>query len=153
MEILSTVASGIAVVSLSIQLIDCIRKIQGFFRSFREISQECSRLVNLLDFLESFLNIIHNLMRKQGSLQSQDFPEPLTLVFQCKVRCEKTLQPLVNVIEEMEASNLHKGHTAVKFKNIKFVLKSGKISEVEKIIRHEMEHLNMVVNMNTSAIL
>jgi len=51
MDGLSTAASGIAVVSLAIQLVDSVREIRRFLRDLSEAPKELKRLVDLLEQL------------------------------------------------------------------------------------------------------
>jgi hypothetical protein len=62
MEGLSAASSGIAVVSLSIQLVDSVREIRRFFRTLKDAPEELSRLLDLLEHLELMLENIGKLV-------------------------------------------------------------------------------------------
>lgn len=61
MEALSGAASGMAVISLSIQLIQSVDKIRTFIRNVKGASAELERLAELLARLAAVLDDVRNL--------------------------------------------------------------------------------------------
>jgi len=91
MEALSGVASGMAVASLSIQLVQSIGTIKAFIRDVRGAPKELERLAELLDRLNALLEDTRNVMEWQTSLQGQHFPAPSMTIFNCLKSCETSL--------------------------------------------------------------
>ena len=65
MDPFGAAASGIAVVSLAIQLVDSVRQLQRFLRSVSEAPKELKRLINLLEQLELILDNIGSFIENQ----------------------------------------------------------------------------------------
>lgn len=65
MDGLSAAASGIAVVSLSLQLVGSVREIHCFLHSISEAPEEVKRLLDLLEQLELILRQAGMLVRTQ----------------------------------------------------------------------------------------
>ena len=62
MDGLSAAASGIAVASLAIQLVDSVREIRRFFRTLKDAPEELHRLLDLLEHMELMLDKIGKLV-------------------------------------------------------------------------------------------
>ena len=65
MDGLSAAASGIAFVSLVIQLVDSVRGIRRFLQKFSDAPKELKRLIDLLEQLELILENIGMLINRQ----------------------------------------------------------------------------------------
>lgn len=147
------VASGIAMASLSIQLIESAGKIKTFIRNIRNVSRELTRLVDLLGRLESSLAAPRELMEQQASLQNQQFPEPPVKIRRCIQRCEATIEPLLEIVEKAETSTSRKSSLEMKLKNnIKFAAKAKDIAEFENKIEREMNHLHNALGIDSSTV-
>ena len=154
MEALSGVASGMAVASLSIQLIESIVKIKTFVRNVKDAPKELERLVELLERLGALLEDVRNLMERQSSLQGQHFPAPSMTVFKCLQSCEQTLQPLHNIVEKLDASQPQVHSMMAKLKHdVKLGLKAKDIAAFEMRIDQEINYLHAALGMNSTTIL
>jgi hypothetical protein len=154
MEVLAGVASGMAVVSLSIQLIDSIGKIKTFAHNVKDASKELERLVDLLERLEAMLEDVRKLMERQSSLQAHHFPMPSNTILRCLKSCEKTLQPLHAIIEKYAVPKPHGSTGVTRFKNgLRIGLKVKDIDGFETSIEREINFLHNTLGANSSAIL
>jgi hypothetical protein len=76
MEVLAGAASGMAVASLSIQLLQTIGTIKICIRDIEGATNEVERPAILLDRLNALLENIRTVMERQASLQGQHFLTP-----------------------------------------------------------------------------
>ncbi|CAO2647786.1 Nn.00g087080.m01.CDS01 [Neocucurbitaria sp. VM-36] len=154
MEALSGAASGIAVVSLSIQLVQSVGTIKTFIRNVKDAPKEFERLVELLERLSALLEDVCAVLERQSSLQGQHFPAPSMTIFKCLQGCEKTLQPLQNIVEKFDNSQPHTASVIARFKNeVKLGLKAKDIAGFEMRIEQEINYLHAALGMNSTAIL
>ena len=65
MDGLSAAASGMAVVSLAIQLVGSVRDIRRFMRQVSDAPKELNRLIDLLEQLEVIIEGVGELIEKQ----------------------------------------------------------------------------------------
>ncbi|EMD60870.1 hypothetical protein GGP41_009818 [Bipolaris sorokiniana] len=154
MEALSGVASGMAVASLSIQLIDSIETIKTFVRNVKDAQQELERLVDLLERLEALLEDVRALMERQTSLQSEHFPMPSMTIFKCLKSCEKTLEPLHAIVDKYTPAPSKVGTRMDKLKTgLRFSLKAKDVKDFETRIEREIGFLHASLGANCGAIL
>jgi hypothetical protein len=157
MEALSGAASGIAVVSLVIQLLQSVGTIKSFVRDVKGASKELERLLHLLDRLSALLDDVRNTMEQQTSLQGQHFPAPSMTIFNCLKGCEDSLACLDSIIDKYRRSqngNFSALSTMSKFKDdIKLGFKKKDISEFELRIQREIDYLHTALGLNTTNIL
>ena len=154
MDGLSAVASGMAVVSLTIQIIDSINTVKSFVRNVKGAAQELKRLIDLLERLETLLSDTRNLMEQQSTLQAQHFPAPPTTIYKCLQSTEKTIQPLVDTVEKLQKSKAHAGSSMARFKNDLILgFKAKDIACLETRIEQEVSYLHAVLEMNSNAVL
>jgi hypothetical protein len=155
MEALSGVASGIAVVSLALQLIQSIVAIRAFVRDVKDAPKELERLVDKLEQLEALLEEARKILEQQLSLQGLPFPAPSLAIFTCLHGCEKSLQPLVDIVQRFTTpSKSQMGLTAAKFRNeIKLGMKTKEIATLETRIQQDIDLLSTTLVMNTNTIL
>jgi DNA repair exonuclease SbcCD ATPase subunit len=154
MEVLSGVASGMAVASLSIQLVDSISTIKTFIHNVKDAPKELERLVDLLERLEALLEDVRALMERQTSLQAQHFPKPSMTIFKCLKSSEKTLEPLQAIVERCTPSKSKTGGGIDKLKSgLKISLKAKDIKDLEARIEREINFLHASLGANCGAIL
>jgi hypothetical protein len=88
MDGLSAAASGIAVVSFAIQLVDAVREIRLFLRKVSNAPKELRRLIDLLEQLELILGNIGMLIKRQqkqsGHVDVDISPDIWRAVSTCK---------------------------------------------------------------------
>lgn len=153
MEALGGVASGFAVASLSIQLVESVGKILTFIRNVKNAPSEFARLVELLERLHALLEDVRDLLEMQSSLQGQHFPTPSMTITKCLEGCEKSLKPLQDTIEQYERSQAQRESPMVLVKgNIKFGLKVKDIAGFETRIQQDIQYLTSALVLNNTNI-
>lgn len=154
MEVLSGAASGMAVASLSIQLVQSIGTIKAFIRDVRGASTELERLVELLDRLNALLEDVRNIMERQTALQDHHFPTPSMTIFNCLKSCETSLRSLHEVVEKYTVAHGSNASALMRLKeDIKFGFKTKDIADFEARIQRDTEYLHVALCMNTASIL
>jgi hypothetical protein len=154
MEALSAVASGMAVASLSIQLLQSVGTIKSFIRDVKGAFKELERLVTLLDRLNALLEEIRDVMERQTSLQGQHFPAPSPMISDALKSCQGSLGLLQSVIEKYKRTSNGKSSTAKKLKDdIKLSFKSKDIAGFEVQIQREIDYLHTALGLNSTKIL
>jgi hypothetical protein len=146
-------ASAIGIVSLSLQLIETIKKIKNFIRDVKDASKELSRLEDLLERLGALIQDIRAVMEKQKSLPNQHIPAPSTSVFFSLKACEKSLEPLLEIVNKFQDSRVHGNSTVARLKSdIRLGLKTKVILEFETRVQHEMNYLQIALLTNVTNI-
>lgn len=154
MEVLSVAASGMAVASLSLQLLHTIGTIKTFIRDVKGTSKELERLTGLLDRLHALLENFRDVIERQTSLQAQHFPAPAPMIFDALNSCQRSLEPLVAIVEKQKKSQAGNVSAVVKWKDdIKFGCKTKDIAEFEVRIQRDIDYLHAALTVNSTSIL
>jgi len=154
MEVLSVAASGMAVVSLSLQLLNTIGTVKTFIRDVKGASKELERMADLLDRLHALLENVRDVIKRQTSLQSQHFPAPSPMIFDALKSCENSLEPLVATVEKHKKSQVGSVSAVVKWKDdIKFAFETKDIAEFEVRIQRDIDYLHAALTVNSTSIL
>lgn len=154
MEVLSGVASGMAVASLSIQLVDSIIKIRDFILDVKGASKELIRLANLLDQLKSLLEDVSNLMERQASLQQQCMPAPPATIVAALGCCQASIEALSDIVEKYRRSQQSSSSSIAKLKDeLRFGLKTKDVVALEERIQRDYQCLFMALQLNDTNIL
>lgn len=145
MDGLSAAASGIAVVSLAIQLVDSVREIQRFLRSIADAPEELNRLIDLLEQLELILDSIAKLVENQrvqhGDLDIDVSPSILKAV----QTCQKTLNQLDTLIAKAKTSSTSKNPATKYLGRFRLACKKEDIEQFETQLHRAVSNLNMVM--------
>src|SRR5690349_2456667 len=132
MEALSGVASGMAVASLSLQLLESVGKVMRFIRDVKGASRELERLADLLDRLHALLEDVHDVMERQTSGQAQQLPAPSMTIFRCLESCKESIQALFDIVEKYTKGREDASSALVRLKeDLKFGLKTKDIGDFE----------------------
>jgi hypothetical protein len=151
MEVLSGVASGMAVVSLTVQLLQSTNTIKTFLRDVRGASKELERLSELLDCLSALLADVHDVMERQTSLQH--CPLPPQTIFDCLRSCESSLGLLEDIAKKYGRKQGGNASTMRKLRHdIKFSFKTQDISGIEARIQRDINSLNTALGTNATNI-
>lgn len=154
MEALSGAASGIAVVSLTIQLIQSVALIREFIKDVKGASKELHRLVGKLELLNALLENVQKVLEQQSSLSGTHFPAPSMAIFNCLQGCEDSIQPLVNIVKKLSLPQSQSGSSTARLKSeIKLGLKTKEIATLETRIQHDIDLLTNSLSINQSGIL
>ena len=154
MEALSGAASGIAVVSLTIQLIQSVALVREFIKDVKGASRELHRLVDRLELLNALLEDARKVLEQQSSLLGMHFPAPSTAIYKCLQDCEKSIEPLVDIVKKLSLPQSQSGSSTARLKSeIKLGLKTKEIATLETRIQHDIDLLTNSLSINQSGIL
>ncbi|KAF2853001.1 hypothetical protein T440DRAFT_497472 [Plenodomus tracheiphilus IPT5] len=146
-------SSVIAVVSLSLQLIESISKIKKFLRDVKEAHKELARLIDLLDLLAALLQDVHDNLRKQESWQGQYIPLPSNTIVRCVQGCEGTIKPLRELVQKYSTPAAGTASLTKLKRDIKVAIKAKDIVGYETRVEREIGYLQAAVGTNMTSIL
>jgi hypothetical protein len=151
MEVLSSVASGMAVVSLTVQLLKSANTIKTLIRDVEGASKELQRISELLECLSALLADVRDVMERQTSLQH--CPLPPQTIFDCLKSCQSSL----GLLEEIARTyKRRRGGSALAIRNLKddirFGFKTQDITNIEARIQRDINGLNIALGTNTTNI-
>jgi hypothetical protein len=151
MEVLSSVASGMAVVSLTVQLLKSANTIKTLIRDVEGASKELQRISELLECLSALLADVRDVMERQTSLQH--CPLPPQTIFDCLKSCQSSL----GLLEEIAGIyKRRRGGSALAIRNLKddirFGFKTQDITNIEARIQRDINGLNTALGTNTTNI-
>jgi len=147
MDGLSAAASGIAVVSLAIQLVDSVEKIKRFLRNVSDAPKELERLVDLLDQLELILQQIAQLVQQQIDARSGETDIPTTVMRAIKT-CESKLGMLEKLIETTKQASSASNRATRTIGSLKLAWKKKDIQECENQLRDAINLLTLTMMAN-----
>ncbi|PMD61924.1 uncharacterized protein K444DRAFT_642186 [Hyaloscypha bicolor E] len=148
MDGLSAAASGIAVVSLAIQLVDSVREIRRFLRDVSEAPKELRRLIDLLEQLELILENIGALVERQQEHTAQAEIDVSGSILRAMRTCESKLQMLEGVVEAAKKSATATNKTTRTFGSFRLACKRREIEEFESQLRDAINLLNLAMTTN-----
>ncbi|KAF8863947.1 hypothetical protein BDZ45DRAFT_72684 [Acephala macrosclerotiorum] len=151
MDGLSAAASGIAVVSLAIQLVDSIRGIQRFLRSIADAPEELSRLIELLEQLELILEGVGKLVENQRTQQGRLDIDVSPSILKAVQTCQKTLTKLEGLIAKVKQASEAQNRAARSFGRFRLACKKEDVEEFEVQLHRAVSNLNLAMTMNLSA--
>jgi hypothetical protein len=151
MEVLAGAASGMAVASLSIQLLQTIGTIKTFLRDVKGASKELERLAARLDRLNALLEDVRTVMERQASLQGQHFPIPSQVIFDALKSCETSLESLHSIIVKYGKSHAVAVSAVSRLKDdIKFGFKTKDIAGFEVRLQRDIDYLHAAMTVNSN---
>jgi hypothetical protein len=151
MDALSGVASGMAVVSLTVQLLQSANTIKTFVRDVKGASKELERLAELLECLSALLIDVRDIMERQTSLQH--CPLPAQTIFNCLKSCENSFDLMQEITTRYERRQGSHASTLRKLKDdIKFGFKIQDIIGLENRIQRDINNLNTALGTNATNI-
>jgi hypothetical protein len=155
MDPLSGAASGIAIVSLTLQLLQSVAIIRSFVRNVKDAPKELESLVDKLEQLEALLEEARKILEQQSSLQGLPFPTPSSAIFKCLQGCARSIQPLVDIVQRFTTSPQSRiNATAARFRgDIKLGMKAKEIANCESRVQQHINLLSTTLVMNTHTIL
>jgi len=144
MDGLSAAASGIAVVSLALQLVDSVRQIQRFLRKVSEAPKELRRLLDLLEQLELILESIGDLINKQQQSGDQDVAVSETVLRAMKT-CENTVKELASTVDRARKDFEEKSRMTKMVACFRLECKRRDVEEFERRIQDAISLLNLTM--------
>ena len=148
MDGLSAAASGLAVVSLAIQLVDSVRETRRFLRLVSEAPKELSRLLDLLEQLELILENIGMLMEKQQRYNGDLNSSVSASVHRALKTCESKIKMVEDVVDATKKASSSKNKAVRSFGSFRLACKKRDIEEVERQLQHAVTVLDLTMTMN-----
>ncbi len=146
MDPLSTAASGIAVISLAVQLASSVRDIHRFLGSVSGAPKELERLVDLLEQLHCILDGIRALHPKQK--EQDNIPDMHPSVIRALQTCQSKLAFLESIVREAN-NNLNRHGKAMRaWTSLKLGLKRKGVSDFESQLEQAMIRLQTAMTTN-----
>ncbi|KAF2791481.1 hypothetical protein K505DRAFT_248867 [Melanomma pulvis-pyrius CBS 109.77] len=149
MEPLSVVASGMAVVSLSLQLIESVSSINAFIRAVKGAPTELERLVESLERLRALLQDVCQLMELQALRSGEHIPSPSMTIFN-SLKSKHQLQPLQRIVDKQDPQG--RSRSGKLWTSIKLGFKTKDILGFEAHIQQEMTNLTTALMLNSTSI-
>jgi hypothetical protein len=151
MDGLSAAASGMAVVSLAIQLVGSVRDIRRFMRQVSDAPKELNRLIDLLEQLEVIIEGVGELIEKQRRSAGDSDIDVSPNVLRAMKTCESRLARIENVVEK--ASKGTKNKTMKSLGAFRIAYQKRDIEEFEGQLRDAVSILNLTMTMNLTFVL
>lgn len=139
-------ASGIAVASIAIQLLNSTNTLRTFIRGVKDAPQELLRVASHLDLLGGILQIIVDLLDQQALLKDQLITVPES-VHKCLQRCEEGIVPLQKIVDRYSSSQASNRLRRLQA-DFKAALKAGDVRILETRLQHEIQTLNLALVTN-----
>ena len=147
MDGLSAAASGIAVVSLAMQLVDSVRDIQRFLHRVSDAPRELKRLLDLLEQLELILESIGMIIERQNTHEPDHDAAVSASVLRALKTCENKLLMLEDVVEVAKKAS-GGGRVARSFGAFRLACKTRDVEEFEGQLQHAVNILNLTMTVN-----
>lgn len=145
MDPLSTAASGIAVVSLALQLIQSVDNINTCIRKVKDAPKELTRLTERLERLGALLTDVDHLIQQRAAVQAHTAP-PSETISCCLRSCQEILAPLKTIVDDFTKLQARSRSTASRIKSdIRFSMKTRDITSIEARIQDEISSLTTAV--------
>jgi hypothetical protein len=137
MDPLSAAASGMAVASLAIQLVDSVREIRRFFRTLKDAPEELIRLLDLLEHMELMLDNIGKLVEPDSDISPS--------VLKAIRTCEKALNKLGALIQKVKRESSAQSPLKRSLGFFKLACKKEEVEEIETQVDRAVNNLNLVM--------
>jgi hypothetical protein len=148
MDGLSAASSGIAVVSLAVQLVDSVREIHRFLRRVSEAPKELKRLLDLLEQLELIIERIGELIDKQRKVSGDADIDVSASVLSAMKTCESKLEMVQDLIQKSKKAASAKGQVARSLGSFRLACRNKDIEEVEGQLHDALNRLNLAMTMD-----
>ena len=148
MDGLSAAASGIAVVSLALQLVGSVREIHRFLHSRSDAPEELKRLLDLLEQLEFILEQVGKLVQTQRGNRRLEESGVLKSVIRAISTCESKLAMLEGVVEATKRVSADSSRARRTLASIKLACKKNDIREMEQKLNEAVNLLGLTMMAN-----
>ena len=136
MDPLSTAASGIAVISLAVQLAGSVQDIYHFLRGMNDAPKEFARLVGLLEQLHCILDGIQALHSKEKPQDS--IPKMHSSVMSALKMCQSRVDLLEGIVDKAKSDPSKSSKVSNTFASLKLTLKKKDVEEFESQLARAM---------------
>jgi len=149
MDPFSATASGFAVVSLAIQLVDSVREIKRFLRNVSEAPKELKRLLHLLEQLELILENIGAQMAKQQKNSGESDDGTITSVQKAMKMCESELLNLEIFVQKAKKASEAGNKVTRTVGAFKLACKKKEVEEFEGQLQRAINLLDVTMTINS----
>lgn len=143
------VSGAFAIVSLTIQLAETIRKIKVFLREFRNAPKEVHRLIELLNQLEGCFNQVKELIERQNS-SSSGSPALLTPIKSALENCERKLVTLESFVNGFRDSFARRRQLPRTWASLRIMSKKGDIQDLQNQLRDATMTLHLAISIHSA---
>jgi hypothetical protein len=151
MDGLSAAASGMAVISLAIQLVGSVRDIRRFMRQVSDAPKELNRLIDLLEQLEVIIEGVGELIEKQRRSAGDGDIDVSPNVLRAMKTCGSRLARIENVVEKARKDAKNKAMKSLGA--FKMACQKKDIEELEGQLRDAVSILNLTMTMNLTFVI
>jgi hypothetical protein len=148
MDGLSAAASGIAVVSLAIQLVDAVREIRLFLRKVSNAPKELKRLIDLLEQLELILGNIGVLIKRQQKQSGHIDVDISPDIWRAISTCKNKVDMFKSTLETTKKASMATNRTTRTLGSFRLAYKMRDIEEFEGQLQSAISLLNLVMTTN-----
>ena len=148
MDGLSAAASGIAVVSLTIQLVDSVREIQRFLRNVSDAPKELGRLIDLLEQLEMILENVGMLIERQRKHSGDIDVDISANVLRAIKTCDSKVAMLKSIIKTATKASTATNKATKIWGSFRLACKKKDIEEFESQLQNTVRLLNLTMTAN-----
>jgi hypothetical protein len=148
MDGLSAAASGIAVVSLAIQLVGSVREIRRFLHSVSEAPTDLRGLLDLLEQLELILEQVGMLLERQGRNTRLEETGVSISVWRAINTCQRKLAVLEVLVDEAKRASAASSRATRAIGSFKFACRKKDIQGFENQVHGAMNLLSLTMMAN-----
>jgi len=148
MDGLSAAASGMAVVSLAIQLVGSVRDIRRFLGNVSDAPKELGRLIDLLEQLELILENIGAQVENQRRQNGDRNTAASEMVLRAMKTCESKLKMLEDVVMYAKKTASATSKTTRALGSFKFACKKKDLEGFESQLHDAVSLLNLTITAN-----
>lgn len=148
MDGLSTAASGMAAVSLAIQLVGSVREIRHFLRRISEAPEELKRLIDLLEQLELILEQVGMLVQRQRVNTRLGESGILATVLKAVNTCESKLAVLEGIVKTTKQAAAASDRAARTLGSLKLACRKRDVREIEQQLHDAVNLLSLTMMAN-----
>ena len=148
---MDVVSGAFAVLSLSVQLAQTVKKANNFLKDIQKAPDELARLVETLDQLNLILIQVNHLIEQQNNIEG--IPSSIDAIQNALRSCEKITQKLKLFVDKLEACFHRQGRVRNVWASLKSVVKKDDIAELRGQIHENITILNTAVLMNNAVLM
>lgn len=148
MDGLSAAASGMAIISLAIQLADSVGGIQRLLRNVSEAPKELNRLIDLLEQLKVILEHIRALIERQRGQTSDRNNGVSATVWRAMKTCECKLAVLKSIVEAAKTASTATNKATRALGSLRLIFKKKDIDRFEIQLHDAVMILNLTITTN-----
>ena len=143
------VASGVfAVVSLSLQLAETVKKVDNFLRDVQNAPDELKRLVDTLDQFDLILVQVKTYVEQQSRING--LPGCIDVIERTLHSCESNVRKLDSYVNVFQPLFNGKGQRRKLWASIKTVVKKEEIVQMRGLILQDISSLQAAMLINIS---